>query len=141
MHELGMCEAVIDTVERRAQGRRVRQVRLRVGTLHRVVPEAFEQAFEMASMGSVAHGASVDLVVMPVRAACVSCGVESQSNDVVTVCPTCGSIEVEIVGGDELMLESLEYMAEGEERPRDELVLENEDQTYQHHAHEDAERG
>jgi hydrogenase nickel incorporation protein HypA/HybF len=135
MHELGMCEAVLDTVERRARGRSVRRVRLRVGTLHRVVPEAFEQAFEMVAMGTVAEGAAVDLVIMPVRAECVSCGVESQSNDLVSVCPTCGSVEVEIVGGNELMLESLEYAAEGREPTSEELVLEDED-----HTHEDAPR-
>lgn len=127
MHELGMCEAIVDAVERRARGRPVRRLRLQVGTMHRVVPDAFDQAFAMASAGGVARDAEVDLVFLPVRTACKSCGTETESNDFIPLCPGCGSADVEIVQGQELLLESLEYAAEDKERARDEIVVEEED--------------
>ena len=37
LHELGLCEGVLQAVERRAAGRRVTRVRVRVGAQHRVV--------------------------------------------------------------------------------------------------------
>ena len=57
MHELGLCAGILEAVERRAAGRRVTRVRLRVGTLHRVVTPALDQAFELVAGGTVAEGA------------------------------------------------------------------------------------
>lgn len=131
MHELGMCEGVVEAVERRAKGRKVTRLCLRVGTMHRVVPEAFGQAFEMAATGSVAQDAEVDLTFMPVRTACRSCKTETESEDFVPLCQRCGSADVDIVGGQELMLESLEYAALIEEQVEDEVALEEDD-----HVHE-----
>ena len=58
----------MDAVARRAGERPVAQVRVRVGRLHHVHPEAFDQSFAMAAMGTVAEGAGADLVLLPVRA-------------------------------------------------------------------------
>ena len=108
MHELGMCEAIVDAVERRAAGRRVCAFTVRVGTLHRVVEPAMDQAFLMASAGTVAEGATLELVVVPVRATCGSCGLTAESADPPVACAGCGSTDVELSGGDELVLESIE---------------------------------
>jgi hydrogenase nickel incorporation protein HypA/HybF len=107
MHELGLCEAIVEAVERRAQGRRVTGVRVRVGTLHRVVEPALDQAFMMAATGTVAEDAEVELVVVPVRVHCHTCGQETESEDPLAVCGKCSSDDVEITGGNELLLESI----------------------------------
>ena len=65
MHELGLCEGLLDAVERRAAGRKVLGVRFRVGEDHRVVGEALDQAFAMLAAGTVAEGAEIDLVQVP----------------------------------------------------------------------------
>jgi hydrogenase nickel incorporation protein HypA/HybF len=109
MHELGMCEAVVAAVEARAQGRRVRRVRVRVGRLHRVEPGAFAQAFSLAAEGTVAEAAAAELVVLPVRTRCLSCGALSEGDDRQGTCGSCGHPALEVLGGDELVLESLEY--------------------------------
>jgi hydrogenase expression/formation protein HypC len=74
MHELGLCEGIVEAVERRAAGRRVARVRVRIGALHQVVPSALDQAFELVAGGTTAEGAAVDLVVTPVRVGCRACG-------------------------------------------------------------------
>lgn len=51
MHELGPCASIVDTVERRAAGPPVVRVRVRVGALLHVHPEAFAQSFEVAATG------------------------------------------------------------------------------------------
>ena len=122
-----MCEAIVEAVERRARGRRVTRVRLQVGMMHRVVPEAFGQAFSMAAMGGVACDAKVDLIFVPIRTACKVCGTETESDDFVPLCRRCGSADVEVLQGQELMLESLEYAAEVPERTEDEIVVEEAD--------------
>jgi hydrogenase nickel incorporation protein HypA/HybF len=109
MHELGLCEDIVAAVEQRAAGRTVVAVRVRVGRLHHVHPEAFEQSFAVAAAGGVADGAVAELVLVPVRAACNECGEQSESDELMTACPSCGSFDIELTGGDELMLEWLEY--------------------------------
>jgi Zn finger protein HypA/HybF involved in hydrogenase expression len=65
MHEVGMCEGLLEVVERRAAGRRVLGVKVRVGEDHRVVDAAMRQGFELVAVGTVAEGAEVELAVVP----------------------------------------------------------------------------
>jgi len=111
VHELGLCEAIVDAVENRAGDRPVARIRVRVGRLHHVHPEAFEQSFAMAAMGSVAHEATADLVLLPVCATCKECGAELEADERMEACSACGAFELELTGGDELVLESIEYRA------------------------------
>jgi Zn finger protein HypA/HybF involved in hydrogenase expression len=64
MHEIGLCEALLDAVEKRAAGRQVTGVRVRIGTLHRVAEPALVQGFELVAVGSVADGAAIELVTV-----------------------------------------------------------------------------
>jgi hydrogenase nickel incorporation protein HypA/HybF len=107
VHELGLCEGVLAAVERRAAGRRVTRVRVRVGAQHRVVESAFDQSFALVSQGTVAEGAAVDLVTVPVRVRCLDCGHEAEATDALAACPACGALDLETEGGDELILEAI----------------------------------
>jgi hydrogenase nickel incorporation protein HypA/HybF len=112
MHELGMCEAIVDAIERRAGQRPVARVRVRIGRLHHVHPEAFDQSFAMAAAGSVAEDAHAELVMLPVRGLCRACDADFEAEDAYgEACPNCGGVDVEMTGGDELVLESIEYRA------------------------------
>jgi len=68
VHEIGLCQSVLSVVEEQAAGSRVTGVRLRVGALHRVSPEAFDQNFSLVAAGSLADGATVEVVIVPVTA-------------------------------------------------------------------------
>ncbi len=107
MHEIGLCESIMEAVEQRAAGRRVSGVCVRVGTLQRVWKPAFEQAFALVSAGTVAEGATVELVVLPVRSTCRTCANAAEAEEVPLACSACGGTELQIDGGDELMLESI----------------------------------
>ena len=107
MHELGLCGGILEAVERRAAGRRVTRVRVRVGAQHRVVPSAFDLSFALVAQGTVADGAAVDLVVTPVRVTCRDCGHEAEATDPLAACPACGGLDLETEGGDELILEAI----------------------------------
>jgi hydrogenase nickel incorporation protein HypA/HybF len=111
VHELGLCGSIVDAVARRAGDRPVARVRVQVGRLHHVHPEAFDQSFAVAAMGTIAEDATAELVLLPVRARCGGCGAAWDGDDLPVTCPSCGGVEVELVGGDELTLESIEYRA------------------------------
>jgi hydrogenase nickel incorporation protein HypA/HybF len=109
MHELGLCTSIVDAIEQRAGERSVARVRVRVGRLHHVHPEAFDQSFAVAALGTVAEDAAAELVLLPVRARCASCDSTWDAEEIPLACPTCSAMDVELVGGDELVLESIEY--------------------------------
>ena len=109
MHELGLCEDIVAAVERHADGRPVARFRVQVGRLHHVHPEAFEQSIELAAAGGPAEGAVAELVLVAVRARCRACGEETEADELILSCAACGSVDVELCGGEELVLESIEY--------------------------------
>jgi hydrogenase nickel incorporation protein HypA/HybF len=109
MHELGLCTSIVDAIEKRAGERPVAHVRVRVGRLHHVHPEAFDQSFALAAVGTVVEDAATDLVMIPIVAHCGRCEARWECDDVPLSCPTCGSVNIDLVGGDELVLESIEY--------------------------------
>lgn len=123
MHEMSYCEGVLEAVERRAGGRPVARIGVRIGAIHRVVGDAFEQSFQLVAAGGPADGASTEVVVVPVHGHCMDCRHDFDSADPDPACPACGSLDVAVEGGDEVVLEWLQYAgsAPPADRP-DELV-------------------
>ena len=108
MHELGLCEAIVAATLRRARGREVTAVRVRVGG-HPVDGAVIEQGFRLAAMGTVAEHAELDLVCEPMMARCRGCGAESPVIDAANLagCASCGGVNVEVTGEEDAVLESV----------------------------------
>jgi hydrogenase nickel incorporation protein HypA/HybF len=126
MHEIGLCEGVLGVTLDAAGGEPVKRVRLRVGRLQGVVPEVFDQAWEIVTDGTAAGGSRVELVDVPVRVRCRSCGQDTDSPEAPFACVQCGSPDVEVVGGEELLVEEVELIA-GEVRRNPALVASGEE--------------
>jgi hydrogenase nickel incorporation protein HypA/HybF len=62
MHELGLAMEVVDIVTRRAAGKVVRRVVVEVGALAAVLPAALAFSFQLASEGTSAEGAALEIV-------------------------------------------------------------------------------
>jgi hydrogenase nickel incorporation protein HypA/HybF len=109
---------VLEAVRIRAGGRPVSAIRVRCGVRHAVDPESMAQAFSFVALGTEADGAAVEVVTVPVTVHCRECGVASESTDVLlAVCPKCQGSDVELTGGDDLVLESLSYGARADLGP------------------------
>ncbi|HZR50333.1 MAG TPA: hydrogenase/urease maturation nickel metallochaperone HypA [Streptosporangiaceae bacterium] len=131
MHEYGLCEGVLDAVLVRAAGRPVAGIRVRCGVRHAVDPPSMVQAFAMLAAGTAAADAVVTVVTVPATVTCRDCGAAGESTDLVPACPGCGSVNVEMTGGDELTLESLTY-AEQPAQPEPGPVFERRDEPARH---------
>ena len=70
MHEMAITQSVVDAVCEHAAGRRVCSVKLEIGALCAVVPDSMQFCFELATEGTVADGARLDLDVQPGAARC-----------------------------------------------------------------------
>ena len=60
MHELSICEGVLDVVLEAAQERPVRRVQVAIGRDWAVSPESFDQSFQVAAQDTNAAGALVE---------------------------------------------------------------------------------
>src|SRR4051812_15852590 len=109
MHEIGYCEGLVDAVEGRAAGRPVARVGVRAGVLHRIVPAAFQQSFQLVAAGTSADGAVTDVELVPATGGCMTCGNRFETAEPSSACPSCGGLEVELEGGDEFVLTRIEY--------------------------------
>lgn len=107
MHELSLMESLVETIEERIGPAVVRVVRLEVGTLSCVVPDALRFCFDICTSGTRLEGAALDILVVPGRARCHDCGVEAAVEGPVLLC-ACGSAHLELLAGQELRLKELE---------------------------------
>jgi hydrogenase nickel incorporation protein HypA/HybF len=112
MHELSLTEALIALVE--DEGRkhgcvRVRTVRVEIGAICAIEPEAMRFCFDAVTRGTIADGAVLDIVSVPGRGWCVDCGKEVALSHRLDPCPDCGGECVQpMTGGDDLRLKELE---------------------------------
>ncbi|MDX3850107.1 hydrogenase maturation nickel metallochaperone HypA [Streptomyces sp. AK02-01A] len=106
MHELSIAMAVVTQVEEAVHahgGGRVASLRLRIGELAGVVPEALRFSFGLASEGTVLAGARLDIDTVPGRARCTGCGRESDVGmPPVLWCDGCARPLEELLSGREL---------------------------------------
>ena len=93
---------------RQAGASRVYSIRLRVGAVSGVVPEALQFAFEALADGTPAQGAQLIIEHVPARFWCSTCNHEFELAEVRACCPDCGGFNGELRGGRELELTSLE---------------------------------
>ena len=89
MHELSVASAVVDTALRHAENRRVLVVNLRVGQLRQVIPDSLAFYFEIVTRDTLAEGARLEQVVVPVRMRCEACAHECEP-ELMFRCPECG---------------------------------------------------
>ncbi|MGI8756343.1 MAG: hydrogenase maturation nickel metallochaperone HypA [Acidimicrobiales bacterium] len=110
MHEMAITQSVVQTVGERCEGRQVDQITLVVGRLSGVVADSVAFCFEVCTMGTVMEGATLQIVDVAGTARCRTCGEAFELPDLIALCP-CGSADVEILGGEELSIRSVEVRA------------------------------
>ncbi|GAA3379034.1 hydrogenase maturation nickel metallochaperone HypA [Streptomyces sannanensis] len=115
MHELSIAIAVVEAVDelaRRHDADAVDEVRLRVGELAGVEPDALDFAFEVAREGTLLSTArfTVERVAAVVR--CAPCAVEFHPGTPPNLlCPQCDGGSVEVLAGRELELAGVGFPA------------------------------
>ena len=111
MHELAIMDSALNLALDQAQkagATKVHALRLRIGTLSGVVPEALQFAFEALTPGTLAEGAALDIENVPARFWCHSCTREFQADDFLAECPGCHQPSGNLRAGREMELASME---------------------------------
>ena len=108
MHELSIAESVVQAASRHAEGRRVTKAYLKVGHLRQVVPSALAFGFELLAQGTQAEGAELETQEAPATGLCRTCGREGRLDGFSMLCTACGSHDLRIIGGRNLLVTSLD---------------------------------
>jgi hydrogenase nickel incorporation protein HypA/HybF len=108
LHELSIADSIVRIAGRQADGRRVTRVQMKVGYLRQVVPSSLTFGFELLAEGTPVEGAELEIEQIPAEGRCRGCGLEGRLGGFPLLCPGCGGFDLEILKGEELIVESLE---------------------------------
>lgn len=111
MHEMSLCESVVQILEQQAavqQYSRVKAVWLEVGMLANVEPDAMRFCFDAVAEGSLAEGARLELLQIPGQAECLACAAQVVVRQLYGQCPNCGSHRLQVNTGNQLRIKELE---------------------------------
>ena len=87
---------------------RIHHLKMRIGQMSGVVPEALQFAFEAVIKGTIAQGATLEIERVPTICYCHQCQRKFQPSDFFYECPQCGQFTTDIHSGKEIELSSLE---------------------------------
>ena len=109
MHELSLSSAIVNTVVKHADGRRVTVVELRVGKLRQVVPDTLAFCWTLVSEGTDLAGSVLDVERVPATLRCRVCDEQfTLDGTIAFVCPACKSLDVEVVSGEDFDVTALD---------------------------------
>ncbi len=116
MHELSIALNLIELATEEVQkvgAYQVEKLRIRVGALSGVVPDALRFAFDIAAQHTLLENAELIIEEVPVRIFCTTCGIERELPPApILRCPVCHMLSADIRQGRELELVTLTLSTE-----------------------------
>lgn len=108
VHELSICVSIARLVEQHADGRPVDRVMLDIGQLRQVVPETLRSSWEIVVADTDLAGSMLVIDHVPVSIVCHACGATTVLTEPSFRC-ACGSSDIEVIRGEELLVRSLVF--------------------------------
>jgi hydrogenase nickel incorporation protein HypA/HybF len=111
MHELSVCQGLLNDVARIAAAHRaahVIRITVAVGPLSGVEALLLKRAFIVARQGTVAHAAVLETEIASIMVWCRACNIETLAEANRLLCGQCGDWRVQLKSGDDLLLKSIE---------------------------------
>jgi len=110
MHERSLVRALLRQVDYLAASHResrVVSIRVRIGEFSGVDPELLACAYDELKTNTSSCEAELNLQKTPLEASCNQCGSQFRIERFKFECDKCGSTELAIGGGEEMMLDSV----------------------------------
>ncbi len=113
MHEMSLCESIINTVTEQASLHAYEQVlsiHLEVGSLSCIETKAMYFSFTAVASGTIADGAVLCIHPVSAIAWCESCVMEVAITQRYDACPQCGFYPLDIQQGDTMRIKDIEVI-------------------------------
>jgi hydrogenase nickel incorporation protein HypA/HybF len=111
MHELSITQGILDIAISKAkevESKKVLQIDLVIGEASSVIDDCIQFYFDIASRGTMAEGAKLNFNRKPLKVKCRDCGTEFNPGKEAWECPQCGKWDIQMTGGMEFYMESIE---------------------------------
>lgn len=111
MHEMSIAESVLQIIEdsARAEGcAKVKAVWLEIGQLACVEKESLRFCFDVVTRDSVAQGARLEIIEIAGQGRCMECACNVAMTARYEPCPSCGSLQIQVTGGEEMRVKEIE---------------------------------
>ena len=111
MHELSITENILKIALEYAehnQATRVTDLYLVIGKLSSVVDDSVQFYWDMIAENTVCAGSKLHFERVPAQLLCNNCSVEYTLSSDLTPCPSCQSLNVKVISGDQFLLDSIE---------------------------------
>jgi len=111
MHELSLSQSMVGIIEHQAvlhDFSRVSKVRLEIGVLSCVEPEALTFCFDTVTRGTLAEGATLEIMTVSGLAWCLDCEAVVAMRRRGEPCARCGGYRLQLRAGDEMRIKDLE---------------------------------
>ena len=110
MHEMSIAQSLADLLRdemQKAGARKLRSVRLEIGQMSAIVPDALSFGFEVVTAGTDLEGAELIMEMVPLRGSCRECGGGFEIENYAFECPLCGGNEIDTLSGRELEVKEI----------------------------------
>jgi len=110
MHEMSIAQSLADLLReemQKAGARKLRSVRLEIGRMSAIVPDALSFGFEVVTADTDLEGAELIMETVPLRGSCRHCGGEFEIENYAFECPLCGGNEIDTLSGQELEVKEI----------------------------------
>lgn len=107
MHEVSICQSIVDTLEaelERDQLPNVREIHVRIGILSSVEHKLLEHVFKFVTEGGPFSNCSLYTELVDVLAECEKCNINFKVENYCFVCPECDTPTSTIIEGNELTI-------------------------------------
>ena len=94
----------VEKIARENDAVRVTSITVGMGPLSGVEEQLLKNAYPVASAGTIADGAALQIQMTPLKVKCTVCGKESTAKPNRMVCGHCKDWRTELLSGDELLL-------------------------------------
>ncbi len=86
----------------------ITKIRIKVGSQHHLAPDLMEYAFSFFRKGTPAAEAVLEIEKVPVTMECSGCRKTFTVEEGIYICPECGSPDLVMLTGRELIIENIE---------------------------------
>ena len=111
MHEMSIAQSLIDVLKEemiRHGVKNLKSVRVSIGQMSAVVPDALSFCFEVITNGTELEGVKLIMDIIPLVGYCNECEKEFEIKEYNFICSTCGSKNIETIGGQGMSILEME---------------------------------
>ena len=111
MHEMSIAQNLIEIIQEEMTKHNVntlRSVRLNIGQMSAIVPDALSFCFEVIVAGTELEGTKLIMDIIPLKGYCDACKNEFLIEDYAFACTFCESSNIETLAGQDLSVVEME---------------------------------